>query len=238
VDVLAVSRLSDEGKGTGALLLRQQLRMWSENKSVDRKSRGGRSAAGDVSPPAEKASEERAGSLETSVRLFRPAHRNRLGHQAIVRRKWTYQQGRKPGRPTDDVELEGWTCRWRKTIQALGYEKLGWRVTQLGFQVSKTTVSIVLERHGIPPAQNGTAGSSWRVFLNHYKDSSWRADFFTVETLTLQTLYVLSFWKHGTRRVASGGLYYPSTGAMGDPASTTDDVGVTGSRAANALSNP
>jgi hypothetical protein len=42
MDVLAVSRLGDEEKELELLLLRQQLRMWSGNKSVGRRFRGGR----------------------------------------------------------------------------------------------------------------------------------------------------------------------------------------------------
>jgi len=98
------------------------------------------------------------------------------------------------------------SCRWPRDNPGLGYEKLAGELCKLGFQVSKTTVSTVLERHGIPPApERGRAGSSWHVFLNHYKDQFLACDFFTVETLTLQTLYVLFFLEHGTRRVHLAG---------------------------------
>ncbi len=96
----------------------------------------------------------------------------------------------------------------------LGYEKLAGELRKLGFQVSKTTVSTVLERHGIPPAlERGRQGSSWRVFLHHYKDQFLACDFFTVETLTLKTLYVLCFLEHGTRRVHLAGCTEHPTGA-------------------------
>jgi hypothetical protein len=77
---------------------------------------------------------------------------------------------------------------------------------KLGFRVSKTAVSTVLQRHGILPApERRRQGSSWRVFLNHYKDQFLACDFFTVETLGLQKLYVLFFLEHGTRRVHLAG---------------------------------
>ena len=147
------------------------------------------------------------------MRLFRPA--TVIGwHQAIVRRKWTYQQGRKPGRPPIDAELERWILQVARDNPGLGYEKLAGELRKLGFQVSKTTVGIVLERYGIPPApERGRRGSSWRVFLNHYKDQFLACDFFTVETLTLQTLYVLFFLEHGTRRVHLAGCTAHPTGA-------------------------
>ena len=84
-----------------------------------------------------------------------------------MRRKWTYQQGRKPGRPPIDAELERWILQVARDNPGLGYEKLAGELRKLGFQVSKTTVSIVLERYGVPPApERGRQGSSWRVFLN------------------------------------------------------------------------
>ncbi len=195
MDVLAVSRLSAEEKELGILLLRQQLRIVER-----RQERGPQIPRWQKVPLAmlaarlkERARNKRA-ALEVSVRLFKPA--TVIGwHQAIVRRKWTYQQRSKPGRPPIDGELEGWILQVARDNPGLGYEKLAGELRKVGFQVSKTTVSTVLECHGIPPApERRREGSSWRVFLNHYKDQFLACDFFTVETLTLHTLYVLFFW--------------------------------------------
>jgi putative transposase len=83
------------------------------------------------------------------MRLFKPA--TVVGwHRAIVRRKWTYQQHSKPGRPPIDAELEGWILQVARDNPGLDYEKLTGELRKLGFKVSKTTVSTVLERHGIP----------------------------------------------------------------------------------------
>lgn len=98
------------------------------------------------------------------------------------------------------------SCRWHVTPPGLGYKKLAGELRKLGFEMSKTRVSTVLERHGLPPApERGRAGSLWRVFLNHYKDQFLACDFFTVETLGLKTLYVLFFLEHGMRRVHLAG---------------------------------
>jgi putative transposase len=57
-----------------------------------------------------------------------------------------------------------------------------------GYDVGKTTVSTVLNRHRVLPApERGRQGSNWQAFLNHYKDQFLACDFFTVETLWLQT---------------------------------------------------
>jgi putative transposase len=82
-------------------------------------------------------------ALEESVRLFKPA--TVIGwHRAMIRRKWTYKQGTRPGRPPIDKELEQLIVQVARNNPDLGYEKL--------YNVSKTTVSTVLNRHGILPA--------------------------------------------------------------------------------------
>jgi hypothetical protein len=47
----------------------------------------------------------------------------------------------------------------------------------------------ILDRHGIPPApvHNGSIG--WRHLMTHYKDQLLACDFFTIETIYLQTMY-------------------------------------------------
>ncbi|NDJ79073.1 MAG: transposase [Chloroflexi bacterium] len=144
-------------------------------------------------------------ALAESVRLFKPD--TLIGwHRAIVRRKWTYKQGRKPGRPPIDSDLEGWVLQVARDNPTLGYDKLEGEMRKLGFDVGATTIRTVLLRHGVPPApERSRQGSSWRTFLNHYKEQFIACDFFTVETLTLHTLYCLFFIEHGTRQVYFAG---------------------------------
>jgi hypothetical protein len=72
--------------------------------------------------------------------------------------------------------------------------------------VEMANIPFLLQRHGILPApERRRRGSSWRVFLNHYNDQFLACDCFTVETLGLNTLYVLFFVEHGTRRIHLAG---------------------------------
>jgi hypothetical protein len=82
----------------------------------------------------------------------------------------------------------------------LGYERLEGEMHKLGFDVSYITIRNVMIRHGLPPAPERSS-SSWRRFLNHYKEQFLSCDFFTVETLSLKTLYMLFFIEHATRQV-------------------------------------
>ena len=106
-----------------------------------------------------------------------------------MRRKWTFKQGRKPGRPPIDSELEEWILQVARDNPGLGFEKLEGELRKIGLEVSATTIRTVLQRHNIPPSCR--QGSSWRTFLSHYKEQFLACDFLTVETLTLHTLYVL-----------------------------------------------
>jgi hypothetical protein len=54
------------------------------------------------------------------------------------------------------------------------------------------------------PVRNGSLG--WRQLMTHYKQQILACDFFTVETLWLQTLYVLFYIEVGTRRVYLAGV--------------------------------
>lgn len=71
---------------------------------------------------------------------------------------------------------------------------------KLGIRVSATTVRTVLLRHGLDPAPR-RIGPSWSEFLRSQAAGILACDFFTVETLRLQTLYVLFFIELSTRRV-------------------------------------
>jgi putative transposase len=118
----------------------------------------------------------------------------------------TFRQGKKPGRPPIDSELEGWILQVARDNLGLGFEKLEGELRKLGLEVSATTIRTVLQRHGVPPApERSREGSSWRTFLGHYKEHFLACDFFTIETLTLQTLYALFFIEHSTRRVYVAG---------------------------------
>jgi putative transposase len=72
----------------------------------------------------------------------------------------------------------------------------------------------VLQRHGVPPAPaRGRQPSTWRAFLRRHQDQILACDFFTVDTLFLQTVFVLFFIELGTRRVHLAGCTAHPTAA-------------------------
>jgi putative transposase len=78
--------------------------------------------------------------------------------------------------------------------------------------VSATSVRKVLRQAGLGPAGE-RAGLSWRKFLRAPAQRMLAVDFFTVETVWLQRLYVLFFIEVGTGRVHLAGCTTNPSGA-------------------------
>jgi putative transposase len=213
VDLLTAKWMSEDEKDIEIALLRQQLRIVER-----RQERGPHIPRCQKVPLAvltdrlKERSQQAKEKLEATILLFRPATVMKW-HRAAVRRKWTYQQKRKPGRPRIDPELEYWIVRLAKENPGLGYDKLEGELAKLGFTVSPNTVKNVMIRNGLPPApERDKLGTSWRDFLTHYKDQILACDFFAVETVGLKTLYVLFFIEIGSRRVhLAGCTQHPKT---------------------------
>jgi putative transposase len=74
----------------------------------------------------------------------------------------------------------------------------------LGVAVSATTIRNVLRRALLGPT-GGRPGPSWRQFPQAQAKSLIAVDFFTVDTIWLQRLYVLFFIEVGSRRVHFAG---------------------------------
>ena len=129
-----------------------------------------------------------------------------IGDRELVWRKWTSPNKNKGGRPPISKETENLILRLARENSRLGYGKIVGELLKLGFQVSLTTVRNVLDRYGIQPAsvRNGSIG--WRHLMTHYKEQILACDFFTVETVFLQTIYVLFFIELGSRRVHFAGI--------------------------------
>jgi putative transposase len=120
-------------------------------------------------------------------------------HRELVRRKWTYKQKRL-GRPPIDPKLGALICRMAKENPRWGYVRIKGECRKLGVSVAATTVKKVLRAAGLGPAPRRD-GPSWSEFLRSQAEAVWACDFFSIETASLRTLYVLFFIEVGSRRL-------------------------------------
>jgi putative transposase len=133
-------------------------------------------------------------------------------HRRLVARKWTYTDRRRPGRPSTGVSIKTLIVRMARDNPTWGHRRIQGELARLGYAIPASTVWEILHAAGIEPAPR-RAGPTWRQFLTAQAHAIISCDFFTVETVLLQRLYVLVFIEHGTRRLHPGGVTAHPTGA-------------------------
>jgi putative transposase len=131
-------------------------------------------------------------------------------HRRLVARRWTY--GGRCGRRPIDEEIRVLVFRLARENPRWGYQRIAGELNGLGIAVSATTIAKILRQAGLGPAGE-RSGPSWRAFLRAQASSMLAVDFFTVETISLQRLYVLFFIELRSRRVHLAGCTANPTGA-------------------------
>jgi putative transposase len=121
-------------------------------------------------------------------------------HQDLVRRRWSYPHRR--GRPTVAAEIRSLVLRLARENPTWGYRRIHGELCRLGYKgrIGASTVWTILHRAGVDPAPARSA-ISWRQFLRAQAKGVLAVDFFTVDTVFLQRLYVLFVIEVASRRV-------------------------------------
>lgn len=130
-------------------------------------------------------------------------------HQRLIARRWTY--GGRTGRASVDAEIRALVLRLARENRRWGYQRIAGEISGLGLRVSATTVRKILREAGLGRA-GSRGGFTWRAFLRQQAHSILAVDF-TVETISLQRLYVLFVIELQTRRVHLAGGTANPTGA-------------------------
>jgi hypothetical protein len=126
-------------------------------------------------------------------------------HRDLVRRKWTYKRRGRPGRPPTHPEVQALVVRLGRENRTWGCIRIQGELRKLGIRVAASTIRRILRGTGIGPTSRGPS-PTWRSFLRSQASGVLACDFFTVETVTLRTLYVLLFIELATRRVHVAGV--------------------------------
>jgi hypothetical protein len=99
-------------------------------------------------------------------------------HRELVRRKWTFQQPSRGGRPRTAPDLEQLVVRLARENPGWGNARIEGELTKLGYALSDETGATILKRHGIPPAPQRDPSPSWQNLMTHYRDQILACDFF------------------------------------------------------------
>ena len=131
-------------------------------------------------------------------------------YRRLVARKFDGSESRRyPGRPRIDSRIEQLVVRMAKENSDWGYDRIMGAMANLGYTLSDQTVGNILQRHGIPPAQERKRTTTWADFIRAHLSVLAGTDFFSVEVLTLRglvTYYVLFFIHLESRRVEIAGI--------------------------------
>ena len=125
-------------------------------------------------------------------------------HAELVRRKWRYPR-RRTGRPSLEPSGRELILRLARENPRWGCVRIQGELRKLGVRVAASTIRSLLRRSGLGPAPR-REGPSWAEFLRAQAQGILACDFFTVETVSLRTLYVLFWIELGSRRVQLGGV--------------------------------
>jgi putative transposase len=204
VEMIQIRRTSASDKELEILLLRRQLAIYErKHRQPMRLTRGEKLTLVVLAVRLKATTGRTIKQLGDVIRIVKP--KTVFGwHRELVRWKWTYRQRNRGGRPRTDRGIERLVMRLARE-NGWGNERIQGELLKLGYEISDETVANILRRHGVPPVPERDTSPSWRHLMTHYKDQLLACDFFTIETLFLQTIYVLIFIEIGSRRVHFAG---------------------------------
>jgi len=136
-------------------------------------------------------------------------------HRKLIAQKYDGTAHRAPGRPRTAGEIEALVVRMAEENRDWGYRRIEGALSNLGHDLARSTIALIMERHGIEPAPERSRKTTWREFLSRHWELIVATDFFTVEVWTrrgLQRIIVLFFIDLSTRKVEIAGIAQVANG--------------------------
>ena len=204
-----LARTSEADKDLEILILRQQLGILQrqQNKPI-KPNRAEKLTLAVLAAGLKKQTNRPINTFKRFIRIFQPE--TVFGwHRQLVRRKWTHERKNEVGRPPTSDEVKALVIRLARENN-WGYGRIEGELDKLGITLSQTAIGNILRAEGIEPAPVRAGSIGWKTLMSHYREQLLACDFFTVETITLKTLYVFFLIELGTRRVYLAGItQYP-----------------------------
>ena len=114
---------------------------------------------------------------------------------------WRSRRGVRAGRHSIPQELQGLIRRMAAENRLWGQKRIQAELTRLGFKVSARTVAKYMR---LRPSRGPSPG--WRKFLKDHASNIWACDFFCVQTILFETLYVFFVVRHADREILHVGV--------------------------------
>ncbi len=124
-------------------------------------------------------------------------------HRALVKKKYSLlyspKSRKKPGPRGPSQELINLIIEMKRRNPRYGCRRIAMQISRMfEIAVDKDIVRRVLEKH-YKPERGG--GPSWLTFLGHTKDSLWSVDMFRVESILLNSYWVMVVMDQFTRKI-------------------------------------
>ncbi|OFZ44300.1 MAG: hypothetical protein A2504_00240 [Bdellovibrionales bacterium RIFOXYD12_FULL_39_22] len=126
-------------------------------------------------------------------------------HQALINRKYrllfsSNKTAKRPGPKGPSKDLINAVIEMKKNNPRMGCPKIAQTISVMfGVTIDKDIVRRILAQYYRP--ENGGNGPSWLSFIGNTKDSLWSLDFFRVESINLQTHWVMVVMDQFSRRI-------------------------------------
>ena len=90
-------------------------------------------------------------------------------HRRLIARKYDGSQRRGPGRPRLQDEIQRLVVRMATENRDWGYRRIQGALANLGHEVARSTIANILREHGLEPAPERHAKTTWKEFLSRHR---------------------------------------------------------------------